>query len=51
MLTERWAEEGGEGLPALKIQCVLILEGNYLCYHCKCLTYKSHAVEEGKTGG
>lgn len=51
MLTERWAEEGGEGLSALKIQCVLILEGNYLCYHCKCLTYKSHAVEEGKAGG
>lgn len=38
-------------VSALKIQCVLILERNYLCYHCKCLTYKIHALEEEKAVG
>ena len=43
---------GGEECPSpLEIRCVLILERNYLCYHCKCLTYKRHAVEEGKADG
>lgn len=42
---------GEECLSALEIQCVLILERNYLCYHWTCLTYKSHAVEVRKADG